>query len=127
MVFRVANDRDLAAESAHGLAFGHRLFRVISSLSMKVGADIVDQILDRWLVKDRDGIDTSEGSDDLGPFVLGHVWPAITFEAADLTVGIYRDDKKSAKLLGAFQIPHMPDMEQIETAVGENDLYSGFA
>ena len=124
MIFRVADDRDLTAVFADNFSFGNRIFRVISSFRMKVGADVFYQSVDGRFVKYRHSIDTTKGRDDLGTLVFGHIWPAIAFKVAYLTVGIDPNDQKASELFGTLKVTDVTDMEQVKTSVGKDDLRS---
>ncbi len=127
MILGIADDGDPPAASDDDIALGHALYSVVCALGMDVRAQKPDQIAYVETVKDRHRVYISERCQDLGALVFRHARPAGALQGANAGIGVDRDYNPAPQLLGCAQIPHMPHMQQIKTAVGEDDLLAGGA
>ena len=122
MVFRIADDGDLAAVFANDLAFGYGVGRVVGTFCVIVGSDRVDELFDGRLVENGHGIDKSESRNDLGAFAFGDVWAVFALQNPDLAVRIYPDNQKAAESLRPSEIADVAGVQKVEAAVGKDDL-----
>jgi len=127
VILGIADDGDPPAASDDDIALGHALYSVVCALGMDVRAQKPDQIAYVETVKDRDRVHIRERCQDLGALVFRHARPAGAFQSTNTGIGVDRDHNPAPQLLGCAQIPHMPNMQQIKTAVGEDDLLAGGA
>ena len=127
MVLRVAHDRDAAAVLNYRFAFRHRIGRVVGAFSMKVGPDRRDYRFDIRFVENCNEIDKAKARYDLGAFGCGYERPVGTFQFADLSVGIYRDNKESTEFFGPAEVSHVSGVEQVEAAVSKYYLLAPFS
>ena len=72
--------------------------------------------------KDRDVIDARERRQHLGAIGFPIERPRGALERADGVVAIHGHGQDVAERAGGLQIAHVADVEQIEAAVGENQL-----
>src|SRR5688572_1604833 len=79
------------------------------------------------LAEHRDGVDTRERRDELGTLALRGYWSAFSLVAADGFVGVHADDQRVAERPRLLQVADVPGMDQVENAVGKDDLPAGLA
>src|SRR4051812_20668234 len=72
-------------------------------------------------MKDRDEIYGSNGCDDLRALTLRHKGATGAFLRTDLLIGVDADDQHVAEPFCAFEVAYMPDVQDVEAAVGEHD------
>src|SRR5215213_10050579 len=121
MVFRVSDDLDAAAEGSYHIAFGHRVFGVVGAFRVDVGAEGEQEFGDGRLVEDRDVVHGAQGGDDLGALSFGDEGAPLAFEAPHLLVRVDADDEQVAQTLRRLKVADVPDVQQVEAAVGEDD------
>ena len=121
MIFRIADDCDLAAVRSYHVAFGYGLRSVVGAFGVNVGFEREQELFDCRLVENGNVGDWLERGDDFGAFCCGQDWAAWSFLNSDLLVGVDTDDQDVAQLSGAREISHVADMKHVETAVSEND------
>ena len=51
----------------------------------------------------------------------------VAFEPADAGVGVHADDEQVALALGELEVLHVPEVDEVEAAVGEDDAFAGGA
>lgn len=76
-------------------------------------------------LEDHDKIDATQSSEHFGAIILSVQRTPLAFEFAHRSVAIQTDDERVAERAGLLQISHVAGMEQIETAVGENETLAG--
>ena len=125
MVFGIPDDLNAAAEFGHYVPLWHRLSRVVGTFGLDVGMKFADELANIGLGKYDNCIDVGESREDFGALVFGHVRASITLELTDRLIGIYCDDQLPAKFPRGFQISHVADVQNVETAVGKDDFLAG--
>src|SRR5947209_6253978 len=121
MILRVADDADAPAVGVYHVAFGDVLLRVVRPFGVDVGAKGQKEFGDGRLVEDYDVVNGAQGRDRLGALAFGDEGTVIALEASHLLVAVYADDEEVAEAARAFEVADVPDVQQIEAAVGEDD------
>lgn len=121
MMFRITDDSDAAATFPHDFGLGHSVSAVIGAFGVNVGPEFADQGAHIQLRKNYDGIHVGESGQDLCPLVIGRQGPTIALQSTDRGIGIDRNDKSAAQLLGGMQVANVTDVQEIESAVGQDD------
>ena len=88
---------------------------------MDVGLELRQKLGRGVLVEDNDRVHAGESRDDLRAFRLGQDRPALPLAALDGAVGVDSDDEPVPLSPGRLEIPDVADVEQVESAVGEDD------
>src|ERR1044072_7017026 len=118
MIFRVANDRDLAAVRAYHVAFRYGFSCVICAFGMNIRFESEQQLFNCRLIENRDV------SNNLGAVWRRQDGPARSFLNRDLFVRVDADDKYIAQLASAREITNVAYMKDVETAISKNDSSS---
>ncbi len=121
MIFWIADDGNLYAESRGGGAFWHSFHRVVSSLGMNVWAKVFEQRLNARFTKQHDVIDSSKRGNEESASVFSEDGTTRTFQSAYARIRIDAHDEDVAFAPCAFQIADVADVERIETTIGKND------
>src|ERR1700685_1998477 len=124
MALGVAHDLDPSAASDHFVALRHALASVVGALRLDVGPDLANEGAHIGLCKYHDRVHVRQGGDNFGTFILGHYWAAISLDFADTLVGIQRHDQLAAERFSPAKVAHVPNMQRVEAAVGEYDLFA---
>src|SRR5690242_19621629 len=69
-------------------------------------------------------IDTGQGRENFGAFHFWYQRSARTFQQARTFIAIEAKDQKIAQAACILQVTHMPKVEQVKTAVGEDATLS---
>jgi hypothetical protein len=77
-----------------------------------------------WLCFREDGgeIDGFQSGDGFGAVLFANQRAQVAFDRPDAGVAVQADNKDVAQRLRFFETPHVADVEQIEAAVGPDDL-----
>src|SRR5579875_2299266 len=94
---------------------------------MHMRANGSDDINWRVTVKEQHIIDRIQGRDQGHPFVFIIDGPALAFQPARTRVAVYPHDQHIPQHLCLAQQPDMPEMENIENAIGEDNSLPGLA
>jgi len=127
MRFRVPDNFYAAAALDDGVALGNGVAGVVSAFGVNVGANFANDGANVRLGKDDDGVDVGNGRDDFCTFVFRHDRTSLAFQGAHGLIRVDGDDKPAAQRLGSAQITHVPDMQQVEGAIGQDDPFAGAA
>ena len=121
MILRVADDADAPAVRVYHVAFGDRFLCVVRAFSVDVGPERKQEFADGRLVKDCDVINCAQGRDRLGSLALRDEGAALAFESVHLLVAVYADDEEVAEVASAFEVADVPDVQEVEADIGEDD------
>jgi len=121
MIFRVADDADAPAVGVYHVAFGDVLLCVVCAFGVDVGAKRQKEFGDGRLVEDYDVVNCAQGRDRLGSLALRDEGAALAFESKHLLVAVYADDEEVAEVARAFEVADVPDVQEVEAAIGEDD------
>jgi hypothetical protein len=121
MIFGIANDGNSNTEPRSGSAFWHCFRRVVGSLGVNVRAEIFKQGFYTRFAKEDHVVDGAKRGDEQRTRILIENGTAGTFQRADARVRVDTDDEDIAFASRALQVPDVPYMKRIETAVGKND------
>lgn len=78
-------------------------------------------------LKDQDVIDSRERRYETRAILLAHQRTALALEAAHAGIAVDADNQQIAGRPGSFEITQMPDMQQVEAAIGQHDAFAGGA
>ena len=84
-----------------------------------------DQVQGRVLVEHDDQVDEGIERKHVGPLVLGDIGPGGALEPPDRGVGVQSQDEEIALAAGELQEVGVAIVEDVEAAVGEDDLAPG--
>ena len=121
MIFRVTDDADSPAVGVYHVAFGDVLLCVVCAFGVDVGAKRQQEFGDGRLVEDYDVVNCAKGRDRLGSLALRDEGAALAFESVHLLVAVYADDEEVAEVASAFEVADVPDVQEVEAAIGEDD------
>lgn len=124
MVFWIADNGDTPTAGNYHIAFRHIFLGIVSALGVNVRPQQTYQLGDIRRVKDRDGINVTEGCQNFRAFVAGNSRPAFAFESPRACIRIHRDDQPAAQFFGGAQIADVADVKKIKTSIGQDDLFS---
>lgn len=93
---------------------------VVGALGPDVGLRRGEEVGGTDFVEEADGIDAGEGGDEGGAIGLGMDGAGRAFELAHGEVAVDPDEEAVAKLSGGFEIGGVPDVEEVETAIGHH-------
>jgi hypothetical protein len=120
VVLWIADDHDPAPVCKNTFALGYRIHGVIRPLRMKIRPNRIDKLVHSRFAEDRHRIDTSQCADYLGALAFTYEWAPVSFQTADLLVGVQPDNEETAKLFCAFEIADMPGVDNVETAISKD-------
>lgn len=86
----------------------------------------MDEIDGSLFIKNRHIIHTREGSYDLRSILFLHERSAGTLVSSRGAIAVEAYDKNVSLLFGIIQISDMPDVQDIEDSIGQDDLFSFF-
>jgi hypothetical protein len=93
----------------------------VGALDQDVRLNSRDDRKRRVLVERHDGVHTVESQQNLDPF-LGSIDRSIaSFVCAHRSIGVHTDDEGIAEAPCFVEVTHVPGMQQVEHAVGEDD------
>ena len=121
MILRVADDRDAAAVGEHRLALGHGLGRVVGAFAVHVGLQQAQQPVHVGIGKQHDVVDALERRHHLGAIGRAQNRAAGTLQPTHRPIVVDRDDEPIGLRLRIGEIAHVPDVQDIETAVRKRD------
>ena len=124
MIFRIADDHDLAAERSNDLSFRDRLRRVVGALALKIGLERLQQSRGTLLVKNRHVRHAANRGDDLRALTLVHQRTIRTLQHAHRIITVHTDDENIGDLRRALQISNVTNVKNIEDAVRESDPFA---
>ena len=94
----------------------------VGAFDEHVRLNLADDLGGRFLVEDHRRIDARERGHNLRPLALRRDRPFGSLVRPDGSIGIDRDDQQIARAPRGLQVPHVTRVQQVEDAVGENDL-----
>jgi hypothetical protein len=121
VILRIAYDDDAASASFYLGSFGNALRSVVGAFGVEVGPDFADDGANVVFGKDDDGIDIGERGQNLRALLGWDHGAAFSFQRADGVIGIHSDNYFASEFARSVQITDVPDVEHVETAVGECD------
>ena len=127
VVFGIADNGHAPAALDDGVALGNVVGGVVGALGVDVGTDFADQGAHVGLGKHDHGVHVGEGGQNFGALGGGHQRTPGALQAAHRLIRIETDHEFSAELLGGAEIADVADVQQVETAVGQDDALAGAA
>jgi hypothetical protein len=124
MVLGVADNLHASAASQHCVTFRDSFRRVVGSLGMNVRADGANHVADIERIENDDGINIGQCGQDFRTFVFRNARTARALQGMRAGIRVYGHHQAAAQLFGGMQITHVANVEQIKTAVGENDFFA---
>ena len=124
MILRIAYDCHSAATGYYFIPLGDALSSVIRSLCVDVGANLADYRSHVQLGKNENCVHCFEGRQQFCALVFRHRRTSFALQLANTGIGVHGDDQLIAQRLRRAEIAHMPDVKDIETAIGQDDAVS---
>jgi len=93
---------------------------------MEIGFESEKNLGHIRLVEKGDVINEGERGDNLCPFLLVEDWPPFSLKLADRGIAVQSHNQDVSSFLGFLQVSDMSDMNQIKTAVSQDDSPSSF-
>ena len=121
VILGVAADMGAAAVGGDKIALGNRLGGVVGSLGVNVRAETIEEPAHMLASEDHDEINGSQAGDQLRSLGLGKEGAARALEPADGGVRVDPHDEEISLAAGVLQVAEVPDVEQVEGAIGEHD------
>lgn len=124
-------DADFATNPFNGRRFGKespgsiRIDRVIAALYVDIRAKRLDQPICGWFGEDDNVIDAFKSGDEFGAFLFRQDRTTQTLAIGRRCVIVDPDDQHVSELSCRLQVAQMPDMQEIEMSVGQNDPMAG--
>src|SRR5687767_12277444 len=112
---------DAAARRLDLLAAVYLGGRVVAALDEHVGQKFGDEPARRLVVKDGHEVNNRERGQHLGALRLTHHGSARAFERAHRAVAVDRDEQRVSERARRREVAHVPDMQDVEAAVGEDE------
>ena len=120
-MLRVADDFYPASVLGNRIALGDGIRRVVGAFGLYVGANLGDDGSHIGFGENHHRVHVCERGNDLGAFRLGHNGPSLALELPHGLIRINCDHQPASESLGSAQISHVTYVQQIESAVSEDD------
>jgi len=121
VILGVTHDSYANAKSGGDGAFGNGLRSVVGTFGVNVGTHLFQQHFDAGFGKEHDIVHAAERRHELRARIFIENWPARPLQFAHAGIGVQANDQDIAFAPRAIEIADVPDVQRIETAVGEND------
>jgi hypothetical protein len=121
VILGIACYSNLTTVGPDEFALRHRVFSIVGAFGVNCRPKYIEHAPDIRLVEHYDMIHASKRGDKSCAFGFVENGAVQTFDCADRPVTVDRHDESIAELSGTFEVSHMPDMQDIEASVGEND------
>ena len=105
--------------------FGNRRGGVVRPLAMNVRPEAAQHGGNGIRAEQQDGINPTNGGNQEGAVAAGRYRAAGTTQTAGGAIIVDRYDEKVAQATGCVEIPQMPDMQEIEDSIRQNDPHAG--
>jgi len=115
------NGNHFAAVGFDLFAAHNRACAPIGAFYQHIGKQRGDQFARRGFVKNHHEVHGCQGRQDLGTFPFAYDGPSWSFQCANAGVTINADHQEVAQRTAAVEGANVPRMQQIETAVGEDN------
>jgi hypothetical protein len=119
MILGVADDRDPAAIRLHNVALGDGLRCVIRPFAVHIRLEREQQRANGRLRKNDDQVDGTQRRYELGPVFGSENRPLLTLQGPHRLIVVDRDDQHIGFLCRGLEIADVPDVQDVEAAVGE--------
>ena len=126
MVLGVADNFYPSAAGQHHVALRDAFRRVIRTFGMNVRTDGANEIADIELIENHHSVYVRQRGQNFSALILWNARTPRAFERARARIRVNSHHQPATKFLGRAQVTHMAYMEQIKTAVGENNLFALF-
>lgn len=119
---REGNRNDSPTCAFNLLASNHLIGQPIGTFDKYAGEHARDQFTRCRLIENRDVINGREGGQNFGTVLLRHQRTFGALVAANAPIAVDRDNQQITQGARFRQTSHVPRMQQIEAAIGENYL-----
>ena len=123
MPFHERDQHQGAAGLLDNLPANHFFRLVVSALHEHVGPDGVNERKRRFVVEDGHGVHALQGRQQLAARVLVVERARFALQASDALVAVQAHDQEISQRRGLPQQARVPDVKQVEAAVGEHDSF----
>ena len=123
MIFRIARDPNFTAVRQNLIAFGYAPLRVIRAFGVDRRAKYIKDPGNVRFIKKNDMINATQRRDQRHAFVFGKNRPASILDRPHRFVAVDRDDEYISQGTCVFEVSQVPDMENVEATVSENDFF----
>ena len=118
------NGDDAASGGFHFFAAYDLVAGPIASLHEDIRKQAGDGFAWRQIIENHYGVDGFQSSENFGALALGDYRAAIALELANTSIAVEADDEDISQFAGQFEAADMSGMEQVKTAIGEDDAAS---
>lgn len=122
MLLRVSHNRNANSEARGLFALGYSVERVVGALRVDIWSKLAQKSAHVKLIENYNVIYGCERGNEFRASLRGQYRTAGPFQSAHTRVRIYRNDKDIAFAARSFEIAHVSRVQNIETAVREDDL-----
>jgi len=121
MIFRIANDFYAASVGENHIALGNRIHGVVGSLGLNVRTNFTNDSAHIELRKNHHCVHCRKCGDDFGALVFRNNRTSFGLERSHRCIGVNGDHQFAAQCFRRGKITNVPDMQQIERTVREDD------
>jgi hypothetical protein len=122
VIFRIADDRNTPSALGNYITLGNGISRVVGTLGLNVRSNFANDRAHVELRKNHHRIHVGQRGDNFGALIFRHHRPPCALKRVHRFVGIDSYYKLSAQRLRSSQVAHVPDMQEIESAVRQRDV-----
>jgi hypothetical protein len=122
VIFRIACDPNLATIGQYLIAFGYAPLRIIRPFGVYGRVQYVQHARHVRFIEDNNMINTTQRRDERHAFVLGKNRPPLILDEAHGFVAVDGDHEYISQGPCMFEVSQMPNVENVEAAVRENDF-----
>jgi len=125
MMFGIADNLDASSIFRDRIALGNGIRSVVGPFGLNVGVNLADDGAHVEFRKDYNRIYVGQGGHNFRALFFRHDRTALALESPNGLIRIDGHDKFAAEGLCSAQVTHVPDVQQIKTAVSEGDALAG--
>lgn len=126
MIFWITNDPDLSPKRPDDIALRDSLLSVIGTFRVDVWPYREEQFGDCRFVEYGYQVNRVERGYNLGPLKFGQYRSALPLEPGYLVIRINSDYQNIAQITSAFEISNVPNVQDVEASVCQDDAFSFF-
>ncbi len=121
MIFRIADNSNLATVRSYHIALRDRLLRVVRSFRVHVGFKCQQEFRHGGFSENGDEVDCLDRCHELGAISFAEDRAAVALQPRDLRVRIYSNYEDVAESARALKVAYVAGVQNVEATVGEND------
>jgi alkylhydroperoxidase family enzyme len=116
------NGNDAAASGFYFFAADDLIAGPVAAFYQHIRKQAGDEFLWRQIIENHDRVDAFQRSENFGTFAFRQERTPGAFQLADTGITVEANDERIPETASLLEAADVPGVQQIETAVGENDL-----